>query len=491
MERKEPALISLLARLFIKPDPAREEPETRRAYGVLCGIVGICLNVLLFAGKFLAGTLSGSIAITADAFNNLSDAGSSFVTLVGFQLAGQKPDSEHPFGHGRMEYVSGLAVSVLILLMGLELGKTSIEKILHPEPVDSSPLIFAILCASILVKLYMFLYNRRLGKKLASPAMEATAMDSLSDSVATAAVLIATLVGRFTGLEIDGWCGVLVAAFILWSGINAVRDTLDPLLGTPPTHEFVQRIRDLVMAHSTILGIHDLIVHDYGPGRAMMSFHAEVPADARYSRQDMLDAIVSAQLPEGGFALGGSDMDVDITAMALQALAPYQAQYPEVIDAALNALSAAQTVTGGFESWGAQSSESCAQVILALTALDIDPVEDGRFQKNQRNVVVALMDFRLSDGGFAHEKDGPLDAMACEQAMQALTAMELRQQGEGRFFDLTAAHPVQLETTPDTDTETPAESGGSFPVLPVVLIVIAIAAVALVLVLKKKRENNV
>lgn len=219
---------------------------------------------------------------------------------------------------------------------------------------------------------------------------------------------------------------------------------------------------------------------------------AEVPADARYSRQDMLDAIVSAQLPDGGFSLDGGAMDVDITAMALQALAPYREQYQEVIDAALNALSAAQTVTGGFESWGAQSSESCAQVILALTALDIDPVEDGRFQKNQRNVVEALMDFRLSDGGFAHEKDGPLDAMACEQAMQALTAMELRQQGEGRFFDLTAAHPVQLETTPDTDTETPAESGGSFPVLPVVLIVIAVViAMALVLVLKKKRENNV
>lgn len=219
---------------------------------------------------------------------------------------------------------------------------------------------------------------------------------------------------------------------------------------------------------------------------------SEVPADARYSRQDMLDAIVSAQLPDGGFSLGGGTMDVDITAMALQALAPYREQYQEVIDAALNALSAAQTVTGGFESWGAQSSESCAQVILALTALDIDPVEDGRFQKNQRNVVAALMGFRLSDGGFAHEKDGPLDAMACEQAMQALTAMELRQQGEGRFFDLTAAHPVQLETTPDTDTETPAESGGSFPVLPVVLIVIAVViAMALVLVLKKKRENNV
>ena len=219
---------------------------------------------------------------------------------------------------------------------------------------------------------------------------------------------------------------------------------------------------------------------------------AEVPADARYSRQDMLDAIVSAQLPDGGFSLGGGAMDVDITAMALQALAPYREQYQEVIDAALTALSAAQTVTGGFASWGAQSSESCAQVSLALTALNIDPTADERFQKNQRNVVEALMDFRLSDGGFAHEKDGPLDAMACEQAMQALTAMALRQQGEGRFFDLTAAHPVQLETTPDTDTETPAESGGSFPVLPVVLIVIAVViAMALVLVLKKKRENNV
>lgn len=219
---------------------------------------------------------------------------------------------------------------------------------------------------------------------------------------------------------------------------------------------------------------------------------AEVPADARYSRQDMLDAIVSAQLPDGGFSLGGGAMDVDITAMALQALAPYREQYQEVIDAALNALSAAQTVTGGFESWGAQSSESCAQVILALTALNIDPTADERFQKNQRNVVEALMDFRLSDGGFAHEKDGPLDAMACEQAMQALTAMELRQQGEGRFFDLTDVHPIQLDGAGDTaPTETPAESGGSFPVLSVVLIVIAIGAVALVLVLKKKRENNV
>lgn len=216
---------------------------------------------------------------------------------------------------------------------------------------------------------------------------------------------------------------------------------------------------------------------------------AEVPADARYSRQDMLDAIVSAQLPDGGFSLGGGAMDVDITAMALQALAPYREQYQEVIDAALNALSATQTVTGGFESWGTENGESCAQVILALTALDIDPTTDERFQKNQRSVVAALMDFRLSDGGFAHQLDGQLDAMACEQAMQALTAMALRQQGGGRFFDLTAAHPVQLDGAGDT---APTESGGSFPVLPVVLIVIAVViAMALVLVLKKKRENNV
>ena len=270
-------MVTLLGRLLIRQE-GREEAEIRKAYGILCGAVGIFFNVLLFAGKFFAGTLSGSIAITADAFNNLSDAGSSVVTLLGFQLAGQKPDTHHPFGHGRMEYLSGLVVSMLILLMGVELGKSSLEKILHPEEVDFSPLIVGILCVSIAVKLYMFLYNKRIGKKLGSTAMEATAMDSLSDCVATTAVLAATLVGHFTGLLIDGWCGILVACFILWSGIGAARDTLDPLLGTPPTAEFVGRIRDLVMAHKGIIGIHDLIVHDYGPGRVMISLHAEVSA---------------------------------------------------------------------------------------------------------------------------------------------------------------------------------------------------------------------
>ena len=270
-------MISLLARLFLKTE-GRDEAALRKEYGILCGAVGIALNVLLFAGKFFAGTLSGSIAITADAFNNLSDAGSSFVTLLGFQLAGQKPDSDHPFGHGRIEYLSGLAVSMLILLMGFELAKSSLDKILHPAPVDSSWLVIAILCVSIAVKLYMSFYNRALGKKLNAPAMLATAADSLSDSVATTAVLIATLVGRFSGLMIDGWCGILVAAFILWSGFNAAKDTINPLLGTPPTHEFVDQIKHLVMAHPAIIGIHDLIVHDYGPGRVMISLHAEVSA---------------------------------------------------------------------------------------------------------------------------------------------------------------------------------------------------------------------
>lgn len=270
-------MITLLARLFLKPE-GKNEAELRKAYGVLCGLVGIGLNILLFGGKFLAGTLSGSIAITADAFNNLSDAGSSLVTMLGFQLADQKPDLHHPFGHGRIEYLSGLAVSLLILLMGFELAKSSLEKILAPALVEASPVIYGILCASIAVKLYMAFYNRRLGKRLSSTAMLATSADSLSDSIATAAVLAATLVGQLSGLMIDGWCGIVVALFILWSGLHAAKETLDPLLGTPPTPEFVAQIQQLVLSFPSIIGVHDLIVHDYGPGRVMISLHAEVSA---------------------------------------------------------------------------------------------------------------------------------------------------------------------------------------------------------------------
>ena len=271
-------MISLLAKKFIKNREDVTSPAVRQAYGMLCGIVGIGFNVLLFALKLLAGTLSGSIAITADAFNNLSDAGASIVTLLGFKLAGQKPDPEHPFGHGRLEYISGLIVSMVILLMGIELAKSAVEKILHPEAVEFTLLTGGILLASILVKLYMYLYNRAVGKKIGSAAMEATAMDSLSDCAATAAVLAATLIGHFTSLQIDGWCGIVVAALVLWAGIQAARDTISPLLGQPPAPEFVQRIEEIVLSSPVVQGIHDLIVHDYGPGRVMISLHAEVPA---------------------------------------------------------------------------------------------------------------------------------------------------------------------------------------------------------------------
>lgn len=271
-------MISLLSRLFIHDRGNTQSAAVRKAYGVLCGAVGICLNLLLAVGKFFAGTLSGSIAITADAFNNLSDAGSSAVTLLGFELGGQKADREHPFGHGRIEYLSGLVVAMLIVLMGFELGKTSLSKVLHPQAIRFSALAIGILFASIAVKLYMFFYNRSIGKKFSSPAMRATALDSLSDCAATSAVLISALIGRFTGTNIDGWCGVLVAVFILFSGFSAAKDTINPLLGEPPSPEFVQRIKDTVLAHSKIIGIHDLVVHDYGPGRRMISLHAEVSA---------------------------------------------------------------------------------------------------------------------------------------------------------------------------------------------------------------------
>lgn len=285
-------MIQLLARLFIKNYDTPSDPAVRRAYGSLCGLAGIVLNLLLFTGKFFAGTVSGSIAITADAFNNLSDAGSSLITLLGFRLAGRKPDPEHPFGHGRLEYVSGLIVAGLILLMGVELGKSSLEKILHPEDVTFNPLVLVILLVSVAVKGYMFLYNRAIGKKIHSAAMAATATDSLSDAVSTVAVLIATLVGHFTGLHIDGWVGLLVALFILFSAYKAAQDTLSPLLGQKPDPEFVRQIEQTVLSYPQVQGIHDLVVHDYGPGRVMISLHAEVPADGDLLQlHDVIDNI--------------------------------------------------------------------------------------------------------------------------------------------------------------------------------------------------------
>lgn len=272
-------MITLLSKLIIKNYKEFENPNVRLKYGILCGAVGILFNILLFTGKLIAGTLTGSIGITADAFNNLSDAGSSTITLVGFRLSGTKADKEHPFGHGRFEYIAGLIVSMAILLMGFELGKTSIDKIIHPEAVTFSYLAVGVLIVSILTKLYMFFYNRSIGKKIDSAAMRATALDSFSDVTATSVVLLSMLIGKWTGWKIDGYAGLLVAMFIGYTGIRAAQETVSPLLGQSPTQEFVEKIEHIVMEQDGVIGVHDLVVHDYGPGRRMISLHAEVPAD--------------------------------------------------------------------------------------------------------------------------------------------------------------------------------------------------------------------
>lgn len=269
-------MIQLFAKLWIKDKDNYKDSKVRQAYGILCGLVGIGFNLLLFAGKFFAGILSNSIAITADAFNNLSDAASSVITLIGFKLAGKRPDPNHPYGMGRIEYLSGLMVAAAILLMAVELIKSSVDKILHPNELEFSYLIVVILLASIAVKCYMAFYNGQIGKKISSPAMEATSKDSFSDMLSTAVVLLATLISHFTGILVDGYCGLLVGIFILYSGIQAFKDTLDPLLGQPPSEELVNKIEEIVMSHDEILGMHDLLVHDYGPGRVIISLHAEV-----------------------------------------------------------------------------------------------------------------------------------------------------------------------------------------------------------------------
>lgn len=269
-------MTNFLLRRFIPDYQNTADPAVRERYGKLAGITGIICNVLLFAFKLLAGTLSGSVSITADAVNNLSDASSSLVTLLGFRLAARPADEEHPYGHARMEYLSGLAVAVMILVIGVELVKSSVQKILHPEAVEFSVLTAAVLTGSILLKLWMALFDRKLGRKISSAALIAAAADSRSDVIATGAVLLACVVGRLTGLMIDGWAGLLVALFILWSGVGVVKDTVDPLLGAKPDEALVRAIAYLMTSHVNILGFHDLMVHDYGPGRRFASVHAEI-----------------------------------------------------------------------------------------------------------------------------------------------------------------------------------------------------------------------
>lgn len=272
-------MIALLSRLFIKDYKHYENPRVRADYGILCGIAGVFFNVILFTIKFLAGFLSHSIAITADAFNNLSDAGSSFITLFGFRLGSAAPDSDHPYGHGRIEYLAGFFVSTLILYMGFELITSSVNRIIHPEETTYTLLTFIVLIASILVKLYMYFFNTKYSAKIASPALRAAGIDSLSDVLSTFAILICSLLAHFLHIYLEGYFGVLVGLLILYAGFQALKDTISPLLGKAPTEELVNRIKDIVLSGENVLGIHDLMVHDYGPGRLFISLHAEVPAN--------------------------------------------------------------------------------------------------------------------------------------------------------------------------------------------------------------------
>ena len=292
-------MTGLLLRLFVKNHNDTENPVVRSAYGKLAGAVGIVCNLLLFAGKLLAGILSGSVAVTADAVNNLSDASSSLVTLLGFKLAERPADEEHPYGHARIEYISGLVVAALILLIGAELAKSSFSKILHPETVEFSLLTLGVLIGSILVKLWMALFCRKLGRRIDSTTLLATSADSRNDVISTAAVLVGCLVGYFFDVKLDGYIGMAVALFIIWSGCSIAKDTINPLLGERASEELVRNISDLILSHEKILGIHDLMVHDYGPGNCFASVHAEMDsAEDPLICHDIIDDIERDALRE-------------------------------------------------------------------------------------------------------------------------------------------------------------------------------------------------
>lgn len=276
-------LTSFLIKRFVKEPDRVEDSGVRYAYGRLAGVTGICCNVLLFSLKLLAGLLAGSLAIMADAFNNLSDAGSSIVTLVGFKLSSAPPDQEHPFGHGRGEYLSALVVAALIIVAGFELATASFDKILHPELPGFGVLQILILAAAIGVKLWMAVFYRAIGRRIDSETLRAGAADSRNDVICTAVVLVSSVVGWISGVAIDGYVGVAVALFVMWSGVSIMKDTISPLLGQAPDPELVNSIKQTVMSHDGIVGVHDLILHNYGPGRCVISLHAEVPC-----REDMM-----------------------------------------------------------------------------------------------------------------------------------------------------------------------------------------------------------
>lgn len=272
-------MIEFLIRRFVPDWQQVQRTDVRERYGTLAAAVGILSNIFLCIIKGLIGLFSGSIAVTADAVNNLSDAGSSVITLLAFKIAGKPADEEHPYGHARMEYISGMAVSFIIILLGLELMGSSFEKILHPEEVGVSALTYLVLIVSIAVKLWQGMFNRSLGKRISSEALQATAADSLNDVFSTGAVLLSTLVYQFTAIPIDGWVGMLVAIFITVSGVKLIMETGSPLLGQAPDPQMVQELEEKITAYDGVIGIHDLQVHNYGPGRVFATVHAEVPAN--------------------------------------------------------------------------------------------------------------------------------------------------------------------------------------------------------------------
>ena len=285
-------MTKLLIKLFVKDSRNVSNPAVRQRYAMLAGVTGIVLNLLLFAGKLTTGILAASVAVIADAFNNVSDAGSSVITIIGFRLAGKHEDKEHPLGHGRLEYVSAFIVDMLIILVGAELLKSSVEKIISPSLPAVSAATIVLLVAAVLVKLWLFFFYRKIGNLIDSAAVKSTSIDSISDTVATSLVLISTLVARFANVGIDGWAGILVAGFILFTGIKAAKETIDLLLGTPPDPAFIEELKDFVKNYPEVVGVHDLMVHDYGPGRKIISFHAEVPSDSDINyAHDVIDCI--------------------------------------------------------------------------------------------------------------------------------------------------------------------------------------------------------
>lgn len=292
-------IAELLFRLFIKNHENTKDLKTRTAYGVLAGAVGVVVNLILTAAKLFIGSLTGSISITADAVNNLADAGSSVVTLAGFQVAKRPADKEHPYGHGRVEYISALVVAFLVLLMGFELLKSSVGKIYRPEPVTFSVTALVILVLSMLFKLWLAYFNGAVGKRIHSGAAKAVVADSLSDTAATGAALLALILSKSTSAPVDGWFGLVVAGFILYSGAGILKDTISPLLGQPPEKELVDAIEAKILSYDGVVGVHDLIVHDYGPGRLFASAHAEVPANVSVMKShDTIDLIEQDILKE-------------------------------------------------------------------------------------------------------------------------------------------------------------------------------------------------